>query len=237
MCYSSSLTSKNIDLSKKYKKEIPSQIAEEPLFHASGFTFPEWKVITNNSEIQVMNWGLIPNWFKGQRTADIQSKTLNARSETILEKPSFKNLVGRQHCIIPSTGFYEYQHVGKERVPYFVYPATDSLFSMAGFFDQWQNPQTGEMKTSFSIITCEANEFLSKIHNTKKRMPVMLRNDQLDGWLSAKLEDIAKYLFPSKNEMIAAHKINPRIVNGSNHNCPEVMLEYIDPRDAQANLF
>lgn len=90
MCYSSSLTSKNIDLSKKYKKEIPSQIAEEPLFHASGFTFPEWKVITNDSKIQVMNWGLIPNWFKGQKTADIQSKTLNARSETILEKPSFK---------------------------------------------------------------------------------------------------------------------------------------------------
>lgn len=108
---------------------------------------------------------------------------------------------------------------------------------MAGIFDQWQNPQAGEMKTSFSIITCEANEFLVEIHNTKKRMPFMLRNGQFEGWLSSKPEDIAKYLFPSKNEMIAAHKINPRIVNRSNHNCPEGMLEYIDPKNAQASLF
>ncbi|MGJ8661270.1 MAG: SOS response-associated peptidase, partial [Bacteroidota bacterium] len=82
MCYSNSLTSKNVDLSKKYKKEIPSEIADEPLFHASGFSFPEWRIITNKPEISVMSWGLIPYWFSGDNIGDIASKTLNARSET-----------------------------------------------------------------------------------------------------------------------------------------------------------
>ncbi len=237
MCYSSSLTSKNIDLSKKYKKEIPSEIAEEPLFHANGFSFPEWRVITDSPEIQVMNWGLIPSWFKGEKISDIAAKTLNARSETILEKPSFKNLIGRNHCIIPSNGFFEYQKVGKENVPFFVYPAKDTFFSMPGVFDTWQDLKTGKIHRTYSIITCPANEFMSEIHNTKKRSPVMLRDDQLESWLTAKPNGIADLLQPSPNEIFAAHKVNPKIVNGTNHNCPEVLLEYKDPRDLQTSLF
>ncbi len=237
MCYSNSLTSKNVDLSKKYKKEIPAEMAEEPLFHASAFSYPEWKTITVDPEIQTMKWGLIPSWFNGTNMAEIASKTINARSETILEKASFKTLIGRQHCIVPSTGFFEYQHVGKETIPYFVYPATDELFSMAGIYDMHKNPITGLTTTSFSIITCEANEIMSEIHNTKKRMPVMLRDDQLEGWLNAKPTDIDGFLMPSPNVMIAARKINPKIVNGPNNNSPEVQLEFIDPRGVQGSLF
>jgi putative SOS response-associated peptidase YedK len=237
MCYSSSLTSKNIDLSKKYKREIPSEIAEAPLFHASAFSFPELKIISSEPEIQVMNWGLVPHWFSGTDTSEIASMTINARCETILEKASFKHLIGRQHCIVPSNGFFEYQHVGKERIPWFVYPANDTLFSMAGVYDQYKNPFTGIVSRTFSIITCAANDIMAEIHNTKKRMPVMLRDDQLEGWLCAKSNEIGDFLLTSPNEMIAARKINPKIVNGPNHNSPEVQLEFVDPRGVQGSLF
>ncbi len=237
MCYSSSLTSKNIDLSKKFKREIPSEIADEPLFHASGFSFPEWKIVTTSSAIEIMRWGLIPNWFNGDKTADFTAMTLNARSESILEKPSFKHLVGRQHCIVPSTGFFEYQKVGKESIPYFVYPTQDEFFSMAGIYDHWHNPLTGKKETTFSIITCEANEIMAEIHNTKKRMPVMLQNDALENWLVARPNEIGDFLVPNSNESIAAHKINPKIVSGPDHNSPEVLKVYFDPRDAQRSLF
>lgn len=237
MCYSSSLTSKNIDLSKKYKKVVPSEIAEEPLFHASGFSFPEWRIVTAKPEIEVMTWGLIPHWYNGTSTAEIASKTLNARSETLLEKPSFKHLVGRQHCIIPSTGFFEYQAVGKEKIPYFVYPNTDSLFSMAGIYDVYKNPITGESSRSFSIITCEANQMMSEIHNTKKRQPVMLRNDQIEDWLIAKPSEIGDFLIPSAENVLAAHKINPRILKGDQRNSLSVQKLFVDERGTQGSLF
>lgn len=226
-----------MDLSKKYKKEIPSELAEEPLFHVSAFEFPKWRIITASKDIQTMNWGLIPSWFSGTNTAEIASKTINARSETLLEKASFKNLIGRQHCIIPSTGFFEYQHLGKEKIPYFVYPAKDALFSMAGIYDTYKNPFSGEIQQTFSIITCAANEIMSEIHNTKKRMPVCLLDDQLEGWINAKPSEIGAFLIPSKNDLIAARKVNPKIINSAEHNSPAVQALFIDPKGVQGSLF
>ncbi len=237
MCYSSSLTSKNIDLSKKYKKEIPPELAEEPLFHVSAFAFPEWRIITTAPEIQTMNWGLVPAWFSGNNTAEIASKTINARSETLLEKASFKHLIGRQHCVIPSTGFFEYQHVGKEKIPYFVHPAKEALFSMAGIFDIYKNPLSGAVQKTFSIITCEANELMADIHNTKKRMPVMLAQDQIENWLMAKPAEIHSFFTPCPNNWLDARKVNPKIINGEKHNSIEAQMEFMDPRGVQGNLF
>jgi|TARA_R110000737_G_C14581099_1_gene485691 putative SOS response-associated peptidase YedK len=237
MCYSNSLTSKNVDLSKKYKKEIPSEIAEEPLFHASGFSFPEWRVVTKEPHISVMNWGLIPHWFTGGNWTEIASKTLNARSETVLEKASFKQLIGRNHCIIPSTGFFEYQTRGKEKVPYFVYPKKDKLFSMAGIYDEHLDTKTGEKKYSFSIITSEANEFMSEIHNSKKRMPIMLNDEQIDGWLHASENEVKQFFEKTPNELFAGHTIDPKLLKSANRNTPEIQQEFIITRFEQGSLF
>ncbi len=237
MCYSNSLTSKNVDLSKKYKRKVPSEIAEEPLFHASGFSFPEWRVITKDPKISVMNWGLIPSWFKGENWSDIASKTLNARSETVTEKASFKHLIGRNHCIIPSTGFFEYQTKGKEKIPYFVHPKQDKLFSMAGIYDEYLDLKTGEKKYTFSILTSAANEFMSDIHNSKKRMPIMLTDDKIEPWLQAKENEIQSFFQLTPNELFAAHTINPKLLKSEKHNSPEILLEYITNRFEQGSLF
>lgn len=120
--------------------------------------FSEWRVITSEIEIQNMQWSLIPNWYKGTNWIEIASKTANAKIETAHEKASYKFLLSGQRCIIPSNGFFEWQHVGKLKRPYFIYPTHETMFSMAGIYDLWTDLSTGETKNSFSILTTKANE-------------------------------------------------------------------------------
>lgn len=237
MCYSNSLNSKNIDLAKKYKKDVPAEIAEEPLFHVSGFSFPEWRIITKEPVISLMNWGLIPHWFKGGNWSEIASKTLNARSETVTEKASFKHLIGRNHCIIPSTGFFEYQTKGKEKIPYFVYPKHDKLFSMAGIYDEYLDLKTGEKKYTFSILTSVANEFMSDIHNSKKRMPIMLTDDKIVPWLNAAVNEIEPFFQVTPNKLFAAHTIESKLLKSEKHNSSEILLKFTTNRFEQGSLF
>ena len=236
MCYSNSLTSKNIDLKKKYKKEIPSEIAEAPLFHVSGFVFPEWRVITEAPEIQQMKWGLIPSWFKGSNTVEFASKTLNARSETVYEKPSFKNSIGHRHCVIPSTGFYEYQTNGKEKKPFFVFPKTDELFHIAGIYDIYQDPFSGELVKGFSMLTCEANEMMAEIHNSKKRMPIMLGADKVDDWVN-RVNGWESLMKGAPSDWFDAHTVNPKVLKGTEHNTVKAMEKYVPLDYTQGSLF
>jgi putative SOS response-associated peptidase YedK len=221
MCYSNSSTSKNIDLAKKYKKEIPFQFPDSPLFYASAFSFPEWRIITQKPEIELMNWGLIPNWFKGDNYTEIASKTPNARIETLESTPSFKGLINQQRCIIPSTGYFEWQHNGKDKLPFFVFPKTQELFSMAGLYSEWIQPSTLIKMKTFTILTCEANPFLAEIHNSKKRMPLLLDDSEINRWLNEPKINIEQVKILAENQ-IDAHLIDKRIINSKNPNCKEV---------------
>ena len=187
MCYSNSSTSTNVELSKRYKKSVPPSVETKAIFYASGFSFPDWRIITNNEYIEIMRWGLIPSWFNGQDSKEIASLTLNAKIETIKDKPSFKQLVDRQHCIVPSNGFFEWKTIGKDKIPYFIYPKNTNIFSMAGLYDRWMNSKTGEFIASFTILTCPANQLMEEIHNLKKRMPCLLLKEQEQDWLNGKL--------------------------------------------------
>ncbi|MBM3430905.1 MAG: SOS response-associated peptidase [Bacteroidetes bacterium] len=99
MCYSNSSTSTTQQIANRYKKEI-GQVDDEPLYFANGFQFPKFRIITQEQNIKQFNWGLIPHWYRGD-WKDIATKTLNAKIETLSEKKSFKNLIGRKHCLIP----------------------------------------------------------------------------------------------------------------------------------------
>lgn len=236
MCYSNTSTSKNIDLSKKYGKKIPVNMNETPIFFASGFSFPTWRIVTKADELQLMNWGLIPNWFKESNFKEIASMTLNAKVETLNEKASFKQLIQRNECIVPSTGFFEWQTKGKEKIPYFIAPSQGEIFSMAGIYDVWMNPLSGEQHTTFSILTCPANELMEEIHNTKKRMPVILKLEHENDWLQGKLDlDILKT--PLSSEDLKAHEINRKIISSKNNNVPEILLPFKNEFYEQGSLF
>jgi putative SOS response-associated peptidase YedK len=234
MCYSNSSTSKNIDLAKRYKKAVDSIPEQQQIYFASAFTFPIWRVITNHENVQLMKWGLIPNWFNGNDTRVIARSTLNARTESIHKKASFKSLVKRGRCIIPSTGFFEWKHENRNKTPYFIFPKNDNVFSMAGLFDQWENPITKETFTTFSILTCDANSFMAEIHNLKKRMPVILSSRNENIWLQGEGE--MKDYLQELNEEMGAHPVNSKILHRKNPNILESQLKF-EPKNIQQTLF
>ena len=235
MCYSNSSTSSNVALSERYKKTVPTIVPDTPLFYASGFSHPTWRIITQHPEIQCMQWGLIPAWFKDSSFAAISNKTLNARRESLDEKASFKHLISRNHCIVPSSGFFEWQTNGKVKTPFFIFPSNSTLFSMAGLYDQWLNPLTGETLLSFTILTTEAIGIMSKIRNTKKRMPVLLQPAQEEAWLHMEIIPNQLQLLPEKE--MKAHEIDRRIINGTTPNDERVQQPFVNPMAIQGSLF
>ena len=134
----------------------------------------EMPVIIENQVVN-MKWGLIPSWSQNKSFAN---KLINARCETLLEKPSFKNLVNTQRCIVPSNGFYEWDPVSK--LPYFVKPADSSLMNFCGLHTLWMDENRRPVNT-FTIITTKSNQIMSEIHN---RMPVILEQGSEKKWLS-----------------------------------------------------
>jgi putative SOS response-associated peptidase YedK len=235
MCYANSSTSVNIDLAKRYNKSIPEVISEKPIFYASGFAHPIWRIVTNDAAIQAMKWGLIPHWFKSLDTNEIANKTLNARIETLQERSSFKHLWNRQHCLVPSTGFFEWQKQGANREPYLIKVKDKELFSIAGLYDTWLNPLTQTFEQTFTLVTCEANELMSEIHNVKKRMPLILSEDQEVGWLSGNVHWDLSQRFPS--DQMEAIPIEKRLVFSNDPNVPEIHKEFVPLSKRQTNLF
>lgn len=235
MCYSNSTTSTNVDLAGKFKKKIPSNQTDVIYYHASGFTKPLWPVINQLEEIQFMKWGLVPNWFRGEQS-EIASKTVNCRIETADSKPSFKHLINSKRCVVPSSGFFEWQHLGKEKIPYFIYSQETKILSIAGLWDSKIETATGQVHNTFTILTTEANEFMAEIHNSKKRMPLFLNSESaIEEWLSCESET-TRFIIPSQKTKLSAHKIDKTILLSSNSNLPEVNLPF-ENRSDQLSLF
>jgi putative SOS response-associated peptidase YedK len=127
-------------------------------------------------EAVMLKWGLIPSWAKD---ASIGAKLINARSETVAEKPSFREAFLRRPCLIPADGFYEWQRRGDRKQPYYFRFTDERLFAFAGLWEKWRTPE-GQSLESCSILTTQANELLGAVHD---RMPVILHPETYDLWL------------------------------------------------------
>lgn len=140
-------------------------------------------VITRNSpnRVELMRWGLIPSWAKD---VSIGNKMINARAETVAEKPSFKRALASRRCLVPCSGFYEWRRDDKSKVPYFIFVRNTPLFAFAGLYELWKDA-AGNLLRSYTIITTTPNELMENIHN---RMPVILRPEDEDVWLDAEAD-------------------------------------------------
>jgi putative SOS response-associated peptidase YedK len=163
----------------------------------NGFQHPATPVVTNREpgKVQAMSWGLIPYWAKDR---DIQNNTLNARMESLSEKPSFKYSLGNR-CLIYADGFYEWQWLdpqGKKKQKYLVTLEDEQPFCFAGLWSSWKEPGTDQILNTYTIITRPANELMSRIHNSKQRMPWILpealAHDYLQGLNVTETEDHLK---------------------------------------------
>ena len=147
-----------------------------PTYNAApGMRLP---VIVNGegTEAKLMRWGLIPSW---SRDPKIGYHLINARAETIMDKPSFRKPFLTSRCIVPANGFYEWLHQGEEKQAYYIKPSTDQVWGLAGLYDTWKDAE-GISLNSFTIVTTEANDMIDKLHN---RMPVILTDETKQIWL------------------------------------------------------
>lgn len=187
--------------------------ADVPNYYcASAFDHPEWPVVCADSpaRVELLAWGLIPFWVKDEKQAlSIRRNTLNARAETVHQKPSFRSSIAKQRCLVLVDGFFEpHKHEGKS-YPFYCHMKDGSAFSIAGIFSYWTNPATGERRKTFSVITTSSNELLSVIHNEKKRMPAILDNEEEHLWLDQSLQkDSVEALLGSKElSGLTAHSV------------------------------
>ena len=207
-------------------------------YHESGFAHPMIPVITNEDPnyIQFFRWGLIPVWVKDKKTAvDLSRRTLNARGETIFEKPSFRSAAKRKRCIVVLDGFYEHHHQGSKTYPYHITLKSCSIMSVAGLWEEWTDKETGEIIRSVTLVTTVGNNLLTKIHNNPKlkgpRMPVILPREIERDWLQDINSDTDKkaiqdLIGPYDDEDLNAHPVRQLRGKKGVGNVPEAVEEF-----------
>jgi putative SOS response-associated peptidase YedK len=134
-------------------------------------------------ELSLMRWGLIPRWSKDQKTG---APLINARLETIHQKPSFRSLVNRRRCAVVAEGWYEWQRRGSGKIPYYMHAADGGLLLLAGLWDTWQTPE-GESLHSCTVVTTTPYQGIAHIHD---RMPLLLGGGGADAWLDCDTSDL-----------------------------------------------
>ena len=229
MCYH--VNQHSLEFGEDFKVTIPEYYVKDKIdrYHLNGFAHPMlWVIATDkHDELQQMEWGLIPFWVKNaEQAADIANKTLNAKSETVFTLSSFRAAIKQRRCIIPVTGFYEWRHYKKKTYPYFINPENRKVFLLAGIWEEWTDKETGEIKRTCSIITTAANTMMEQIHNTKKRMPLILDSVNARGWVSDGLakEEIESLIKPLAVSKMDAHTISRLVTSRTeNSNVKEVV--------------
>lgn len=213
---------------RSLEKKLEDWIKQfEAHHHVSGFTHPRLMVFTNLRpyEPQAFYWGLIPAWVKDEDGAKkIITQTLNARSESIFEKPAFRTSAKSKRCLVYVDAFFEHHHFKGKTYPFQISAIDDSPLALAGLWEEWVNKTTGEIIPTLSIVTCKANSIMSKIHNNPKlpeaRMPVILPRDKQNDWLAIYDEDsglqkLLNLCVPYPDELLKYHTVGP--LRGKNY--------------------
>lgn len=155
----------------------------------------------DKKELINLDWGLVPSWAK----QDVKIKPINAKAETIREKPYFRSAYKKQRCIVPASGFYEWKGSKGNKQPYAIYPLNEPYFGFAGLWESNDDLET------FTIITTEANELMKEVHH---RMPVILDSKDYDKWLNDGDYELLK---PCSSEEMSLHRISSAVNKPTNN--------------------
>ncbi len=188
-------------------------------------------VITNDAPdtLNFYRWGLIPSWTKPVPTGHAPSPLINARAETLVEKPSFKTVFRNRRCLVPATGFFEWKRGGRDgacpvSTPYYIRLKTGEPFCFAGLWDQWVSGD-GEIIHSFTIITTAPNSLMENIHD---RMPVILERNDEQRWISPKPDPtLVELLKPFPADLMDAWPVS-QLVNSPRNEVPEIVVRSQD---------
>ena len=207
---------------------VPEVPELKPRYNIAPFQHVPIIVNGESKSVKWMRWGLVPHWAKGE---EFGLKLINVRSESAMEKPMFKPLLNRQRCLVPATGFYEWQKQGTRKRPYHIRVKDQEYFAMAGIYDTWS--KEGEDLVTFSILTTAANEAISPIHD---RMPVILSREREAEWASKEVlsaDELSEIFQPLPASSIDAYPVSD-MVNDSRADHPDMV---VPQRMQQATLF
>jgi putative SOS response-associated peptidase YedK len=179
-------------------------------------------------ELVPMRWGLVPSWWK--KKAKETLSTFNARAETVAEKPMFRSAFKRTRCLIPASGYYEWQSTPNGKQPYYFTALDGSPLTIAGLWDEWKDIETGEPVKSGTMIITEANEFVNKIHD---RMPVLLQQTDFEPWLTGKAG--TEILRPAANDYLQAWPVSKRVNSSRAPDDDPSLIDRIDDQERLPN--
>lgn len=175
------------------------------------------RLSTPGRTFDLFRWGLVPSWSK----ALPQAPLINARAETVAEKPSFRAAFKYRRCLVPASGFYEWQKVARGKQPYFIHRLDGELMALAGLWETWHGPDGIELDTC-TIITTAANELMAPLHD---RMPVVLEPPDFDVWLDPAVKDatmLEPLLRPCADDLLTLRPVGT-YVNSAGHEGPECL--------------
>jgi len=158
-------------------------------------------------ELIGLRWGLIPYWSHDPKSG---ARAINARMESVAEKPAFRDPFRKRRCLIPASGFYEWKKVGRARQPYLIYPRDGSIMALAGLWDRWESPEEDPIE-SCTILTQDANELVRPLHD---RMPVVIAPADYDRWLDRRVEDpgvLKSLMAGAPEDLLAVTPADPAI--------------------------
>lgn len=217
MCGRYSIFPKSSKGRSRAAKLVAQHLQEAHYNAAPSQTLP---VVTGQEpdKLQFFSWGLQPFWAKDAKSI---KRAINARAETLPEKPSFRQLLKSRRCLVPADGFFEWQVTGQGKVPFRIMLKSEELFTFAGLWDEWADKSTGEVLHTFTIITTGANDIVKPIHD---RMPVMLSLEAEELWLddNEPQEELLSLLEPYRAEEMKAYPVS-QLVNSPVNNVPEVL--------------
>ncbi len=240
MCFTVNVNIIREELERRYGRELTDRESYRPSYYYHAYSLPLMPVICQGSHepVQLFRWGLIPSWVTDRQEAEeIVTKTFNARSETITSKPSFRGPFASQRCLVPVCGFFEWQHKGGRKIPWYISLKGEDIFSLAGLWDSWSSPE-GTTLNTFTVVTTRANELMEEIHNSRKRMPVILPRESEEAWLAGDAADdtLRGLMEPVSPDILEACTVSPLITNvRADRNRPELIMPYHYP--VQGSLF
>ena len=218
MCGRYSLTASTVKLAEEFKLAGAHLKEIQPQYNIAPSQAVPVLIVAPQLCMELFRWGLIPSWAKDPA---IGNRMINARKETLVEKPSFRAPFQKQRCLILGDGFYEWKQEGRVKTPYYIRLKSKAPFGFAGLWSKWTHPNGNEIY-SCTIITGEPNELLKPIHN---RMPVILLPERRDEWLDPSHQDtkgLIDLLEPYPAEEMEAYPVS-RLVNSPEHNRPECL--------------
>jgi len=219
MCGRFTLTIDLANIAEKFGVEATTQAMHTAPRYNIAPTQPIAAVLRNGeTHFTELRWGLIPSWAKDE---SIGARMINARAESLAEKPSFKGLLRSKRCMILADGFFEWKQENGRKTPMFITMADHQPFAFAGLWDSWKSP-SGEAVRTCTIITTHPNDLVATIHN---RMPAILLPEAYESWLDPSIKDeqfLSHWLAPYPADAMSARPIS-RLVNDPHNDSPEIL--------------